>query len=344
MFAAAGEWACRRGTQRVLAGLAVVVLLGALVAAAIASTGADGSPRRAASTPVPGHTKWYVDPNSNAARQEAAWRHSDPAAAAQIAKIALQPMAEWLGGSSDDVFAAVRSRVAAAAAAGSEAQFVAYNIPQRDCGGYSSGGASSASDYAAWIRALAAGIGSHRAIVILEPDALAGMNCLSASDQETRLSLLRRAVSAVASHPGVRLYIDAGHAGWHTPTVMAERLREAGIAHAQGFALNVAGYDATKSEVAYGRSISALVAGKHFVIDTSRNGNGSDGQWCNAPGRALGAPPTAATGVPRVDAFLWIKTPGVSDGTCNGGPPAGTWWPSYALALVKNAPARSSAH
>jgi endoglucanase len=343
-IAAAGAWACRRRAQRVLAGLAGPAVLGLLVAAAMASTGTAGPPPRAAPMPASVATNWYVDPQSDAAMQEAAWRHSGPAAAAQMAKIAAQPMADWVGGSSDHVFAAVRSRAVAAAAADSEAQFVAYNIPQRDCGGYSSGGASSASDYEAWIRAFAAGIGSHRAIVILEPDGLAGMNCLSASDQETRLSLLRRAVSVMASHAGVRLYIDAGHSGWHTPAVMAERLRAAGIARAQGFALNVAGYDATKSEVAYGRSISALVAGKHFVIDTSRNGNGSDGQWCNAPGRALGAPPTAATGFPLVDAFLWIKTPGVSDGTCNGGPPAGTWWPSYALALVKNAPARSSAH
>jgi hypothetical protein len=43
----------------------------------------------------------------------------------------------------------------------------------------------------------------------------------------------------------------------------------------------------------------------------------------------LAARPTAA--------FLWIKTPGRSDGTCSGGPPAGTWWPSYAPALAQRA-------
>jgi endoglucanase len=109
------------------------------------------------------------------------------------------------------------------------------------------------------------------------------------------------------------------------------------VGRAQGFSLNVSNFNATSDEVAYGESISARIGGKHFVIDTSRNGNGSDGQSCNPPGRALGTPPTAATGYPLVDAFLWIKIPGESDGPCQGGPPAGTWWPAYALELAEDA-------
>jgi endoglucanase len=80
------------------------------------------------------------------------------------------------------------------------------------------------------------------------------------------------------------------------------------------------------------------------VIDTGRNGVGRLVEserpvdlWCNVPGRALGPPPTGRTGVPRVDAFLWIKRPGESDGSCNGGPSAGTWWPDYALELARRA-------
>ena len=38
-----------------------------------------------------------------------------------------------------------------------------------------------------------------------------------------------------------------------------------------------------------------------------------------------------------LDAFVWIKRPGESDGTCNGGPPAGSWWPEYALGLAQRA-------
>lgn len=101
----------------------------------------------------------------------------------------------------------------------------------------------------------------------------------------------------------------------------------------------------------------------HFVIDTSRNGRGpwqypstypNDGaalDWCNPPGRGLGLRPTANTGVPLVDAYLWVKTPGQSDGTCNrngtavgspdpewGGivdPAAGAWFPQQALQLAQ---------
>ncbi|MET0953525.1 MAG: hypothetical protein ABWX57_09565 [Aeromicrobium sp.] len=30
----------------------------------------------------------------------------------------------------------------------------------------------------------------------------------------------------------------------------------------------------------------------------------------------------------------WVKHPGESDGTCNGGPAAGLWWRAGALALL----------
>jgi endoglucanase len=89
--------------------------------------------------------------------------------------------------------------------------------------------------------------------------------------------------------------------------------------------------------VTYGRSVAAALGGKHFVVDTSRNGLGPapDGAWCNPPGRALGARPTVATGEPLHDAALWVKHPGESDGACNGGPAAGTWWAQGALDLAR---------
>jgi len=76
-----------------------------------------------------------------------------------------------------------------------------------------------------------------------------------------------------------------------------------------------------------------------FVLDTSRNGRGvldvsryaaapynqpasaigslKSGSWCNPPGAGLGLRPSASTGVPLVDAYLWIKAPGQSDGSCD---------------------------
>ena len=101
----------------------------------------------------------------------------------------------------------------------------------------------------------------------------------------------------------------------------------------------------------------------HFVIDTSRNGMGPwqpptgvypDAQdWCNPPDRGLGIQPTADTGVPLLDAYLWVKIPGASDGECARGlgsagetidpewglidPAAGAWFPEMALQLAQNA-------
>src|SRR4051794_4105568 len=117
-------------------------------------------------------TKWYIDPSSNAKRQADSWRQSRPADAAAMDKIAAQPQADWFGDWSGAIQSAVSSRVSTIASAGTLPVLVAYNIPIRDCHGYSGGGATSASAYRSWIRSFAAGIGSRRAIVVLEPDAL----------------------------------------------------------------------------------------------------------------------------------------------------------------------------
>lgn len=277
----------------------------------------------------------YVDPGSQARAWSDAVRASRPDDAALVDKIASQPQAVWLGEWSGDVRHAVASVMADA---GTKVPvFVAYNIPQRDCGSYSAGGPTPDA-YRAWISSLAEGIGSGRAIVVLEPDALAGMDCLGASDRATRLELLAYAVDASKSGARTRVYIDAGHSSWLPASQAASRLTQAGIAGADGFSLNVSNFNATSDEVSYGNAVSRLVGGKRFVVDTSRNGAGSNGEWCNPPGRALGRRPTLQTGRALVDAYLWIKRPGESDGTCNAGPPAGDWWADYALGLAARAP------
>jgi endoglucanase len=186
---------------------------------------------------------------------------------------------------------------------------------------------------------MAQGIGGRPAIVILEPDALAGITCLSSGDQAMRMSLLSSAVATFKGQAGTKVYLDAGNPSWISASDMASRLTQAGIAKADGFSLNVSNFISTAANVSYGRQLSAMVGGKHFVIDTSRNGLGptSDGQWCNPSGRALGDRPTLNTGVNGVDGYLWIKYPGESDGTCNGGPTAGQWWADYALGLAQRA-------
>jgi endoglucanase len=143
----------------------------------------------------------------------------------------------------------------------------------------------------------------------------------------------------------------------------------------------------------YAEHLGDAVATTRFVIDTSRNGQGpndmsafanppfdqsaavvaklASGNWCNPPNSGVGPRPTTHTGTPLLDAYLWVKTPGQSDGQCDaaGGvrawdygvftqpgwpttpadqqvfdplwgandPAAGTWFPQQALQLAQEA-------
>ncbi|MGV9882030.1 glycoside hydrolase family 6 protein [Streptomyces sp. NPDC003006] len=285
---------------------------------------------------------FWVDPDSAAVRQVAEWRARGRVDdALLIERIAGRPQAVWLNEGGPG--AVVRTHVEAAAKAGRIPVLVAYFIPHRDCGAYSSGGARDAAHYRRWIDEFAKGLGATGTYVIVEPDAVAHMvaGCRGADARE-RYRLLAYAVQRLKSHPNTKVYLDAGNAGW-IPDVrrLVAPLRSAGMDRADGFALNVSNFQTNEASSRYGhRLAAALGGGKHFVIDSSRNGNGpyqGDAAWCNPPGRALGTPPTTATGDAALDAYLWIKRPGESDGTCRGGPRAGRWWPQYALGLARRA-------
>ena len=281
---------------------------------------------------------FYVNPSSNAKTTADSWRATRPADAAQMDKIASGSQAQWFGGWSGDIFSAVTNAANTIATAGAVPVFVAYNIPQRDCGGLSSGGVGSPDAYKTWIASFANALAGRRAVVILEPDALTQMDCLSSTDQTTRVGLIQYAVGVLKTASSqIAVYLDGGHSAWKSASDQAARLTRANVAAADGFALNVSNFQYTANSIAYGKSISALIGGKHFVIDTSRNGLGptSDNQWCNPAGRGLGSLSTTSTADPSVDAYLWIKAPGESDGACNGAPAAGAWWADYALGLAQ---------
>jgi len=332
------------GTHRTIARMAGMALVG--IGVALLATGAAAVPAQAAHrAPASALAGWhlYVDDASGAARSAASLaRQGDSADAGAVSKIASRPTATWI--TSSDGLAQVGDTVAAAASKHRQPVFVAYDMVGRDCGSYSAGGATSPADYRAWIGSFARRLGARRAVVILEPDAIPqALTCASAT-ASTRYSLLSYAVRTLARHPGTRVYLDAGNSSWITDTsAVAGALRRADIARADGFSLNVSNFETTRASTAYGTAISKLLGGKHFVIDTGRNGNGpytgSDGPtWCNPPGRALGHVPTTSTPNPRVDAYLWIKPPGESDGSCRLGEPAsGTFWTDYAVGLVRNA-------
>jgi endoglucanase len=274
---------------------------------------------------------FYVDAaQTNAYRQAATYeKQHRPYDAAVMRKLADVPQARWFtGGSPRATRREVRRLMNRAK--GTMPVLVAYNVPNRDCAQYSAGGARTARGYRRWIDGFADGIGKRPAIVILEPDALAGL-C-----GKRRLQNLRAAVKRLRRLPDATTYVDAGHSNWQPPKRMAKRLKRVG---ATDYALNVSNFQRTGDLIAYGHEISPT---RHFVIDTSRNGRGpwhGEEDWCNPPDRGLGARPTTDTNDPLVDAFLWIKPPGESDGECADGkdPPAGQWWPEYALNLARRA-------
>jgi endoglucanase len=287
----------------------------------------------------------YLDPHGAAVNQLVAWQSAGRTAdVAAVRRIADQPTATWFADASPGYAERARTLVTAATAAGRLPVLTLYHIPERDCAGQSAGGAADAADYRTWVRALTAALRGHAALIVLEPDAIpqAVQGCLDEEATTERYELLAEAVDALRAVPGVLVYLDAGNPTWVTePARMTAALRRAGIDRASGFSLNVANFETTADNVAYGSRLSALLGGAHFVVDTSRNGNGpaakggGDRHWCNPPGRALGEAPTTRTGVPLADAYLWIKRPGESDGACgDGAPPAGEWWPEYALDLA----------
>lgn len=291
---------------------------------------------------------FYVDPDNPAGEQAARWEaegRNDDAAA--LRKISENPSAKWLTGEETPVGDEVDRFIGKAAIAGQTPILVIHNMPERDCGKSGTGGAPDGKAYQKWIRDLASGVKGRPVTVILEPGAVADAVEGCVRNPGLRLILLKDAI-AVLKSTSARVYLDAGHPAWVTNVAkLADALQQAGVADADGFALNVGNFERTADNVRYGHRISdALGSGKTFVIDTSRNGNGpfpratANGapSWCNPPGRALGEKPTTDPATDRVDALLWIKYPGESDGACRPGEPeAGIWWPEYALDLARRA-------
>src|SRR5205085_1585578 len=123
-----------------------------------------------------------------------------------------------------------------------------------------------------------------------------------------RFAQLNHAVDALGALPSTSVYLDGTHSAWLNVGDISDRLIKAGV------------------QSRYASILGGTAPTAHFVIDSSRNGLGpwqapagvyTDAEdWCNPPGRGLGARPTTDTGDPLLDALLWIKVPGESDGQC----------------------------
>ncbi|MET9606164.1 glycoside hydrolase family 6 protein [Streptomyces sp. NPDC006512] len=332
--------------RRSVAALGLALFLAA--ASACTSGSAPGASRGSGAPAAPGsasESAFWVDPQSAAARQVAAWEAQGRNGDAEVLRrIADRPAALWVPGGEPGPEIR-RARAGAKAAGGRTLVLVAHNLPHRGCGPHATGGAPDARAYRAWIGAFADAVAGDRALVILEPEAVPHLiaGCTPAAHHAERYRLLSEAVDRLKRNKNTKVYLDAGNPAWIPhPADLVGPLLKAGLARADGFALNVSGFQPDVPSRAYGARLSKATRGKHFVIDTGRNGEGPlpgdrHQAWCNPPGRALGRPPGDRTGDPLVDAYLWIKRPGESDGTCRGGPHAGEWWPDYALGLARRA-------
>jgi endoglucanase len=318
------------------------------LAVAVVGVCLSGTPTSVAGTTNPlAGVHFWVDPNGAAAQAAAKLRsQGDTTDAASLDVLAAQPNAVWLTSTSAPT--QISSTLSQATRAGQVPVFVTYYLPGRDCGGYSSGGAANAGAYASWVNSIATTIGTSAAVVVVEPDAIpeiaTGCFAQSAGAYE---SMLSAEIGKLKQLPKTSVYLDAGNPSWVTdPSKLVTPLQRSSLGTADGFALNVSNFQTLTDDTGYGDRLSTLTGGKHYVVDTGRNGLGplppgsgyTGPSWCNPPGRAIGVKPTPATGHGTADAYLWIKTPGASDGSCGlGDPPAGTFWVSYALGLVNRA-------
>jgi len=184
----------------------------------------------------------------------------------------------------------------------------------------------------------------------------------------------------------VNSYIDAGHAGWlgwdanlaPAAKLFAQIWTDAGKPKSlRGLVTNVSnynGYDTTTApaytqgnknynEKLYINAIAPLLAqygwSAHFIVDQGRSGVQPTaqlqwGDWCNVKGAGFGRLPTTNTGDALVDAIVWVKPGGESDGTSDSSaarydahcgyadsltpaPEAGTWFQAYFQQLLQNA-------
>ncbi|KAK3994418.1 family 6 putative glycoside hydrolase [Cladorrhinum sp. PSN332] len=209
--------------------------------------------------------------------------------------------------------------------------------------------------------------------VVLEPDAIGNMVtgttafCRNArGPQQDGIAYAIQQLQASNIH----LYLDVANGGWlgwqdnlaPTAAEVSTILQKAGTsARIRGYSSNVSNYnpfstanpppytsgspsaDESRYATSLGNALRARGLPTKFIIDQGRvalDGARKEwGEWCNVSPAGFGQPFTTSTNNAEVDAVLWVKPGGESDGTCGmaGAPAAGAWFDEYAQMLVRNA-------
>lgn len=315
--------AFRRGPSRwarCVVGALVAVTAGALLTAAAPAVAASAPPTidlGSGFVRIPsGSTAWV------------AAHPDDPRTPRIRSRITTQPVALWLTG--PESYLNLGAAVRRARAVDGTLVLTLYDIPGR-WDGINAPSPVTPAQYRAFVDRVVSILGDTRAAVVVEPDAL------WLADRQTppgtvayqqRIASLRYAIAAFSQRAvGSRLYLDAGtSSGSVQPVRMAQLLSAAGVAAIAGFAVNVSSFAPNGEIEAWAQAVrQALrtrngIADPRYVVDTSRNGNSNwDGRWCNPAGRRIGVPPALYLDPTGLDATLWVKEPGTSDGDCGNG-------------------------
>ncbi|KAK0672371.1 family 6 putative glycoside hydrolase [Cercophora samala] len=214
--------------------------------------------------------------------------------------------------------------------------------------------------------------------IVLEPDSLGNLVTnlnipLCAGAVDVYRDGIAHAITQL-QQDNVHLYIDAAHGGWlgwndNLPLAadeFAEVLKRADEASGKknkirGFATNVSNYNPLHAVVRenytewsnswdesnYATSLAPHLEERglpaHFIVDQGRvalpGARKEWGEWCNVAPSGFGPAPSTNTNNTVVDAIVWIKPGGESDGECGyiNAPRAGHWHDEFAQQLVENA-------
>jgi len=268
----------------------------------------------------------YVDPKMPAHQQGGVYRD----------RIGRFSQAFWVipeAYGTDDVRDKVREYTGDASSAHKTPVLTVYGIPGRDCGMYSPANPlTSAEQYRAWIKQVAAGLRGTKAMVVLEPDALPLFSSpvTTCTTKPDGWQGMLRFASKRLSRSGAWVYLDAGHSHWTPYDTRPSFLKASGVKFARGISTNVSNFRPTADEKKYANTLltglrKLGIKGKRYVIDTSRNGAApSDDRVINPTWARLGKRPKLVF-KGAFDGTLWVKHPGESDGYENGGPSSGQW-------------------
>lgn len=325
------------------AAVVATLALGPGAASSLAGVANAGIPGALKSNPLAGMRwgAWKPDTdNPGVDKPTVYWRHAHSAAdKAAFAKIVDQPRFRWVGwqpvhshGSAPGARETARTTIEDVTHGNPNigTQFAVFGIhPWETQVTHQVPSPGQVSAYKAWVREFAKGIGRSRVALELQPDVPFALRLPHHSP--VAFHELTYAARVFNKLPHTSVYIDAGAADYIGSAHQAARmLKRAGVAHAQGFALNATHYGSTHNEVVHGKAVIRALArmglkGKHYIVNTAGNGHPFTGYLhrkairshaiCHSRHQkfciSMGAAPTTTTHAKGDDGNLWFGRPWV---------------------------------